>query len=387
MSLTCAGDSAEWTVNRFSSYGYLTHCATWGSMTGPTCYINGQSFIDGVYWCETATGLFSNAVNITGTYNDAIVDFPVHPVTEGQPVTLRCKWTTELNLAVISFYKNDKLIQNDTRGEFFIPAVSKSDEGFYKCGRKGRMQWSAGSTSPASWMSIKDVQSAATLSVSPDRAQHFITDTMSLSLTCAGDSAEWTVNRFSSSGYLTRCATWGSMTGPTCYINGQSSIDGVYWCETATGLFSNAVNISGTYNNAIVDFPVHPVTEGQPVTLRCKWTTELNLAVISFYKNDKLIQNDTRGEFFIPAVSKSDEGFYKCGRKGRMQRSAGSTSPASWMSIKGDLLTDVIVILMVLSPPGGEPFYNTLINPTLFNLINLMIRGYIFLFFNLFCCF
>uniref|UniRef100_A0A674P035 Ig-like domain-containing protein n=1 Tax=Takifugu rubripes TaxID=31033 RepID=A0A674P035_TAKRU len=334
LSLTCAGDSAEWTVNRFSSYGYLTRCATWGSMTGPTCYINGQSFIDGVYWCETATGLFSNAVNITGTYNNTIVDFPVHPVTEGQPVTLRCKWTTELNLAVISFYKNDKLIQNDTRGEFFIPAVSKSDEGFYKCGRKGRMQRSAGSTSPASWMSIKDVQSAATLSVSPDRAQHFITDTMSLSLTCAGDSAEWTVNRFSSYGYLTRCATWGSMTGPTCYINGQSFIDGVYWCETATGLFSNAVNITGTYNNTIVDFPVHPVTEGQPVTLRCKWTTELNLAVISFYKNDKLIQNDTRGEFFIPAVSKSDEGFYKCGRKGRMQRSAGSTSPASWMSCR-----------------------------------------------------
>lgn len=89
-------------------------------------------------------------------------------------------------------------------------------------------------------------------------------------------------------------------------------------------------------NDAIVDFPVHPVTEGQPVTLRCKWKTELNLAVISFYKNDKLIQNDTRGQFFIPAVSKSDEGFYKCGRKGRMQRSAGSTSPASWMSIKGE---------------------------------------------------
>eukprot|EP00066_Takifugu_rubripes_P028115 XP_011617381.1 PREDICTED: uncharacterized protein LOC105418729 [Takifugu rubripes] len=154
VSLTVS-DSAEWTVNRFSSSGYLTHCATWGSMTGPTCYINGWIFIDGVYWCETATGLFSNAVNITGSHNNAIVDFPVHPVTEGQPVTLRCKWTTELNLAVISFYKNDKLIQNDTRGEFFIPAVSKSDEGFYKCGRKGRMQRSAGSTSPASWMSIK----------------------------------------------------------------------------------------------------------------------------------------------------------------------------------------------------------------------------------------
>lgn len=82
--------------------------------------------------------------------DNAIMDFPVHPVPEGQPVSLRCKWKTEVNRAVISFYKNDKLIQNDTRGELFIPAVSKSDEGFYKCGRKDWMQWS-----PASWMSIK----------------------------------------------------------------------------------------------------------------------------------------------------------------------------------------------------------------------------------------
>lgn len=81
--------------------------------------------------------------------------FPAQPVTQGQPVTFRCKMRENLQLSVIYFYKNDKIIQNDTREEFVIPAVSKSDEGFYKCGRKSSMQWSPSRTSPESWMSVK----------------------------------------------------------------------------------------------------------------------------------------------------------------------------------------------------------------------------------------
>lgn len=84
-------------------------------------------------------------------------------------------------------------------------------------------------------------------------------------------------------------------------------------------------------DNAIV-FPAQPVTQGQPVTLRCKMKENPQLSVIYFYKNDKIIQNDTREEFVIPAVSKSDEGFYKCGRKSSKSR----TSPESWMSVKGE---------------------------------------------------
>lgn len=90
------------------------------------------------------------------------------------------------------------------------------------------------------------MQPAATLSVSPDQTQHFITGAGSLSLSCAGDSAAWTVNRFSSAGYLTRCASWGSMIGPTCNVIGIKFREGVYWCESATGQFSNAVNITGS---------------------------------------------------------------------------------------------------------------------------------------------
>lgn len=93
--------------------------------------------------------------------------------------------------------------------------------------------------------SSPDSHPAASLSVSPDQTQHFITDALSLSLSCAGDSAAWTVNRISSSGYLTRCSTWGSMVGPTCTVIGNQFVGGVYWCESSEGQFSNAVNITG----------------------------------------------------------------------------------------------------------------------------------------------
>lgn len=87
-------------------------------------------------------------------------------------------------------------------------------------------------------------------------------------------------------------------------------------------------------DKAIVVFPAHPVTEGQPVTLFCKMKTQLQPLVIYLYKNGKIIQNTTRGEFVIPAVSKSDQGFYKCGSESSMQRSPSVTSPESWMSVK-----------------------------------------------------
>lgn len=97
-----------------------------------------------------------------------------------------------------------------------------------------------------SFFFFSDSQPAASLSVSPDQTQHFIADTESLSLTCSGDSGPWMVSMISSAGYLTRCGIWGSMTGPTCNIIGSELSEGVYWCESAAGQFSNAVNITGS---------------------------------------------------------------------------------------------------------------------------------------------
>ncbi|XP_074480577.1 Fc receptor-like protein 5 isoform X2 [Sebastes fasciatus] len=121
-----------------------------------------------------------------------------------------------------------------------------------------------------------DVHSAASLTVSPDRAQYF--DKELVSLSCEGNSTKWRVSRFSESGSPIDCTIWGTMTGSTCTIDRYWN-SGVYWCESETGQFSNAVNITILF-------------------------------------------------------SKSDEGFYKCKGKESPPGSRSWTSKESWMSVK-----------------------------------------------------
>ncbi|XP_035849440.1 high affinity immunoglobulin gamma Fc receptor I-like isoform X1 [Sander lucioperca] len=134
-------------------------------MNGSTCNID-RFWISGVYWCESETGQISNAVNITIQYGDIILVSPVLPVAEGHSVTLGCKFKTENVLYNVDFYKNGKLIQNNTRGELTISAVSKSDEGFYKCeGNESPGRWSQ--TSEESWMSVKPASRSEEISPFP----------------------------------------------------------------------------------------------------------------------------------------------------------------------------------------------------------------------------
>ncbi|CAI5686297.1 unnamed protein product [Oreochromis niloticus] len=86
----------------------------------------------------------------------------------------------------------------------------------------------------------KDAHSAASLTVSPDRVQHFTSD--SVSLTCEGNFTEWRVRKFSEDGRL--YSDCRRMTGSTCNINTSKSDTAVYWCESGSGEFSNAVNIT-----------------------------------------------------------------------------------------------------------------------------------------------
>ncbi|XP_045919914.1 uncharacterized protein LOC123979847 [Micropterus dolomieu] len=173
-----------------------------------------------------------------------------------------------------------------------------------------------------------DFHSSASLTVSPDRVQHFTSDSVSLS--CEGNSTEWRVRRFTEDdypSYSSYCSYWGTMTGSTCSINSYWQSDAVYWCESGSGEFSNAVNITIQNEHIILVSPVRPVTEGDPVSLSCKFRTEKLVSDVFFYRNDKLIQNDSRRELNISAVLKSDEGFYKC-------QHSGEESAQSWMSVK-----------------------------------------------------
>uniref|UniRef100_A0A672YFC4 Ig-like domain-containing protein n=1 Tax=Sphaeramia orbicularis TaxID=375764 RepID=A0A672YFC4_9TELE len=89
-----------------------------------------------------------------------------------------------------------------------------------------------------------------------------------------------------------------------------------------------------------VTSPVHPVTEGQPLILSCRLWTDANLTDVSFYKNGKVIQNGTSGQLSISAVSKSDEGVYKCEINEVLSRRAKVwMSSESWVSVKCEKLT------------------------------------------------
>ncbi|PWA15637.1 hypothetical protein CCH79_00020504, partial [Gambusia affinis] len=195
-----------------------------------------------------------------------------------------------------------------------------------------------------------DPRPAASLSVNPDRVQHFISDSVSLS--CKGNSAEWRVMRIRERGHLSDCSIWGTMNGSTCTINMNWSVSGVYWCESGSGEFSNAVNITvqgSLFIHTILVSPVHPVTEGDPVTLSCRDKNQNLLSNVFFYHNDKLINNDSREELKISAVSKSDEGFYKCKHSGR-------ESPSSWMSVRvteSSPVSSSLPVMLLVGPVVG----------------------------------
>ncbi|CAI5682978.1 unnamed protein product [Oreochromis niloticus] len=218
------------------------------------------------------------------------------------------------------------IIHGQTHTAGYVCRAGRGDPEYHTDHSQPKFVWSA------------DVHSAASLTVSPDRVQHFTSD--SVSLTCEGNFTEWRVRKFSEDGRL--YSDCRRMTGSTCNINTSKSDTAVYWCESGSGEFSSAVNITvqNDGNGPILVSPVHPVTEGASVSLSCSLRTQKILSNVFFYHNDKLIQNDTRGELKISAVSKSDEGFYKC-------QYSGKESAQSWMSVKGADSSSSPVWLMV----------------------------------------
>ncbi|KAF3837242.1 hypothetical protein F7725_004706 [Dissostichus mawsoni] len=223
------------------------------------------------------------------------------------------------------------IIDGQTHTAGYVCRAGRGDPVFYSWHSEPKFVWSG------------DINSAASLTVSPDSVQHF-TKT-SLSLSCEGNSTEWRVMRFSKPDYLYPCSIWGTMAGSTCRIT-RYLLSGVYWCESETGQFSNAVNITKG-DDIILVSPVRPVAEGLPVTLSCKLKTQ-TVYNVDFYKNDKLIQNDTRRELTISAVSKSDEGFYKCKQRDSADASRPGKASTFPVLLTVGLLCGVLLIILPL---------------------------------------
>ncbi|XP_034532098.1 obscurin-like isoform X2 [Notolabrus celidotus] len=205
------------------------------------------------------------------------------------------------------------IVEGQTHTAGYVCRAGRGEPVFYTDYSEPKFVWSA------------DLQSSASLRVSPNRVQHFTSDSVSLS--CERNSTQWRVMRFLKGGTVAECSARWIKAESSCTIPGKRWSNDPFWCESESGEFSNAVNVTKKNFDIILQSPVHPVTEGSSVSLSCKLRNNVTVPPVFFYHNDKLIQNDSRMELNISAVSKSDEGFYRC-------QCSGEESEQSWMTVR-----------------------------------------------------
>uniref|UniRef100_A0A671PBY7 Ig-like domain-containing protein n=1 Tax=Sinocyclocheilus anshuiensis TaxID=1608454 RepID=A0A671PBY7_9TELE len=299
----------------------------------------------------------SEEVTLTVSVPRAVLNVsPQTWLTEGDPVTLICEvngsstgWTFSwFTVTVSSDYRyRYELLSDSSRGaggNYTVSSAALKHTGVYVCrAERGKPVYNTTiSNSQLIW--VTGVSPPVSLIVSPSRTQHFTSVSFSLSCEDQSNSTGWTVRRYTDIWGLEHCSSvWGSLTGSTCKIRDTTPSDtGVYWCQSESGekllISLYTVSLSGV----ILESPVHPVTEGETLTLRClyKHTTSPNLRA-DFYKDGSLIQNQTT-EMIISTVSKPHEGFYYC-------KHPDGESPKSWISVTVSHSGSQVSVLHTLS--------------------------------------
>ncbi|XP_073683941.1 Fc receptor-like protein 3 [Garra rufa] len=303
----------------------------------------GQYSCDGEERGGSLKSQHSDTVTLTAS-GEAQTVLSVSPqkwLTEGDPVTLICEvngssigWTFSwYTITILSDYsKHYQLLSDSSRGaggNYTVSSAALNHTGVYVCRAERENPVYSTTYSKKQPLWVTGVSPPVSLIISPSRSQHFTFLSLSLSCEDQSNSDRWTVRRYTDSGRLEDCSSsvWGSQTGSTCTISSTITSDtGVYWCQSESGEYSHPVNIT-VYSDVILESPVHPVTEGDALTLRClyKHSTPSYLRA-DFYKDGSLIQSQTT-EMIIFNVSKSLDGFYYCKHPERGE------SPKSWISV------------------------------------------------------
>ncbi|XP_053089062.1 Fc receptor-like protein 5 isoform X3 [Pangasianodon hypophthalmus] len=338
------GGDTEWT------YSWYKNNYTQYPRTQELSISSVRNYDSGTYTCigrkssDYQSSEISDAVPLTvSDAAEAVVHVsPLSWLTEGDSVTLSCEvkhsstgwtfsWYTEIPYrdSQGSLRFNTVLLSDSSRGSggsYTLSPVTLNHTGVYMCiaERGERVFHSQYSNIKPLWITGKSPPMS--LIISPSRTQHFTAESLSLSCEDQSDSPGWTVRGYTHSETLFDCS---SVSGSTCNISSLStSHTGVYWCQSGSGGRSNPVNITVHNGDVILVSPVHPVTEGHPLTLRCLYRNpKISDSVADFYKNNLVLQNQTKGEMTIHTVSKSDEGFYHCKHTKRGE------SPKSWVSV------------------------------------------------------
>ncbi|XP_073712767.1 uncharacterized protein [Misgurnus anguillicaudatus] len=335
----------SWTVEKTNNRNIITQCNT------QECKINNiQHTNSGKYTCrgkirEQNTEM-SDAVTLTVSSDKQQTVLSVSPqqwLTEGDSVTLMCKvrssstgWTFSWFTVQMNKDVDYELVSDSIRGSkgiYTVSSVTVKHTGVYMCRaeRGDPVYHTEYSNTQTLW--ITGVSRSVSLIIRPNRSQHFSSESLSLSCEDHSNSTGWTVRRYTDK--LKSCSssdTRSRGTKSTCTIRSLKSSDtGVYWCQSESGEKLHPVNISVHNVDVILDSPVHPVTEGDNLTLRCLYRDKkaFNLRA-EFYKDGSVVQNQTTGDMMIiPTVSKSHEGLYYCKHTERGE------SPKSWISVRG----------------------------------------------------
>ncbi|CAI5669345.1 unnamed protein product [Oreochromis niloticus] len=172
------------------------------------------------------------------------------------------------------------IIHGQTHTAGYVCRAGRGDPEYHTDHSQPKFVWSA------------DVHSAASLTVSPDRVQHFPSD--SVSLTCEGNFTEWRVRKFSEKGFFSHCCNCQKLSGSSYKIHSLQEGVTVYWCESGLGEFSNAVNIT-----VRGDFPVYETIRlsgnagsGGPADEYTNVTSTLELKVIDEKTDFRKWRND-----------------------------------------------------------------------------------------------
>uniref|UniRef100_A0A8C1J2P5 Ig-like domain-containing protein n=1 Tax=Cyprinus carpio TaxID=7962 RepID=A0A8C1J2P5_CYPCA len=307
----------------------------------------------GKYSCYGAERGGSRTSNISDEVTLTVSDRPqtvlsVSPqkwLTEGDPVTLICEvkgsstgWTFSwYTLTASSDNSNHyQLLSDSSRGaggNYTVSSAALNHTGVYVCtAERGKPAYNT-TYSNKQLLWVTGVSPPVYLVISPSRTQHFTLVSLSLSCEDQSNSDRWRVRRYTDNEQLEDCSSssWGSQTGSKCTISSTvPSHTGVYWCRSESGENYHPVNIT-VHIGVILESPVHPVTEGDSLTLHCLYPyTSPPILRADFYKDGSLIQSQTT-EMIISTVSKSHEGFYYCKHPEKEE------SPKSWISVRDKL--------------------------------------------------
>ncbi|XP_053537813.1 carcinoembryonic antigen-related cell adhesion molecule 5 [Ictalurus punctatus] len=276
---------------------------------------------------------------------------PQSSVYTGDRVTLTCNllstgWTF---LWYKDYQESNPLSPRTTDTNTLSVTVSNEGETQYYCkARRGNYE---SEISDPITITVRGASPRVSLIINPSRTQHFTADSLSLSCENQSDSTGWTVRGYTHSEAVSDCS---SVSGSTCNIRSLStSHTGVYWCQSESGRCSNPVNITVHNGDVILESPVHPVTEGHPLTLRCLYrNSKISDSGVDFYKNDSILLSQTTGEMTISTVSKSDEGFYHCKHPERAE------SLKSWVSVRvlSDGKAPLSVLKLLSSAVAASPY-------------------------------